>query len=86
MGLDTVELLMAIEEEFGIDVPNEDAATLETAGDISLCVLKLLEAKGAQPSPGATWERVRSIITYQLGVKLEEVTPEARIVHDLGAD
>jgi len=32
-SLDTVELVMAFEEEFGIDIPDEDAETLMTVGD-----------------------------------------------------
>jgi acyl carrier protein len=32
-SLDTVELVMAFEEEFGIDIPDEDAETLRTVGD-----------------------------------------------------
>ena len=35
MPLDTVELIMAIEKEFGINIPNHDAAKLETVGKIS---------------------------------------------------
>ena len=32
-SLDTVELVMAFEEEFGFDIPDEDAETLRTVGD-----------------------------------------------------
>jgi acyl carrier protein len=32
-SLDTVELVMAFEEEFGIDIPDEDAEKLRTVGD-----------------------------------------------------
>ena len=32
-SLDTVELVMAFEEEFGIDIPDEDAEQLRTVGD-----------------------------------------------------
>ena len=32
-SLDTVELVMALEEEFGIDIPDEDAEQLRTVGD-----------------------------------------------------
>jgi acyl carrier protein len=32
-SLDTVELVMAFEEEFGIEIPDEDAETLQTVGD-----------------------------------------------------
>jgi acyl carrier protein len=31
--LDTVELVMAFEEEFGLDIPDEDAEQMRTVGD-----------------------------------------------------
>jgi acyl carrier protein len=32
-SLDTVELVMAFEEEFGIEIPDEDAEKIRTVGD-----------------------------------------------------
>jgi len=32
-SLDTVELVMAFEEEFGVDIPDEDAEQMRTVGD-----------------------------------------------------
>ena len=32
-SLDTVELVMALEEEFGLDIPDEDADKMKTVGD-----------------------------------------------------
>ncbi len=40
-SLDTVELVMAFEEEFGIEIPDEDAEKMETVGD----AVKYLQAK-----------------------------------------
>ncbi len=34
-SLDTVELVMAFEEEFGIEVPDEEAEKLQTVGDVT---------------------------------------------------
>ena len=39
-SLDTVELVMAFEEEFGIDIPDEDAEQMRTVGD----AIKYLQA------------------------------------------
>jgi len=39
-SLDTVELVMALEEEFGIEVPDEQAEKLQSVGD----VIKYIEA------------------------------------------
>jgi len=33
-SLDIVELVMAFEEEFGVEVPDEDAEKLQTVGDV----------------------------------------------------
>jgi acyl carrier protein len=41
-SLDTVELVMAFEEEFGIEIPDEDAESLQTVGD----AVKYLNEKG----------------------------------------
>ncbi len=40
-SLDTVELVMAFEEEFGIEIPDEDAEKMESVGD----AIKYLEEK-----------------------------------------
>jgi len=42
-SLDTVELVMALEEEFGIEIPDEDAEKLATVGD----ALRYIEEKSA---------------------------------------
>ena len=39
-SLDVVEMLMSLEEEFNISVPEEDAVNIKTVGDI----IKLIEA------------------------------------------
>ncbi|MEN9734640.1 MAG: acyl carrier protein [Limisphaerales bacterium] len=33
-SLDTVELVMALEEEFGVEIPDEEAEKLQTVGDV----------------------------------------------------
>ncbi|PJZ57855.1 acyl carrier protein [Leptospira barantonii] len=34
-SLDTVELVMALEEEFGIEISDEDAEKIQTVGDVT---------------------------------------------------
>ena len=40
-SLDTVELVMALEEEFGIEIPDEDAEKMAAVGD----AIKYIESK-----------------------------------------
>lgn len=42
-SLDVVELVMALEEEFSIDIPDDDVADMKTVGD----VVKYIEGKAA---------------------------------------
>lgn len=42
-SLDTVELVMALEEEFGVEIPDEDAEKIQTVGDAT----RYVEAKSA---------------------------------------
>jgi acyl carrier protein len=42
-SLDTVELVMAFEEEFGIEIPDEEAEQLQTVGD----AIKYVQQHGA---------------------------------------
>jgi len=44
-SLDTVELVMAFEEEFGIDIPDEDAEQMRTVGDAVTYLEKNAEAE-----------------------------------------
>ena len=40
-SLDTVELVMALEDEFGLDIPDEEADKIKTVGD----AIKYIETK-----------------------------------------
>jgi acyl carrier protein len=42
-SLDTVELVMALEDEFGLDIPDEEADKIKTVGD----AIKYIESKTA---------------------------------------
>ena len=40
-SLDTVELVMALEEEFGIEISDEDAEKIQTVGDVVKYIEKI---------------------------------------------
>ena len=45
-SLDTVELVMALEEEFGIEIPDEDAEKMTSVGE----AIRYIEEKAAKSS------------------------------------
>ncbi|PAW85183.1 MAG: hypothetical protein B9S33_10280 [Pedosphaera sp. Tous-C6FEB] len=85
MGLDVVELVMAVEEEFSIEVNDEEAAQLATCGSLADYVVKQLRARGDTRTEDEVWTRLKDLIVEQLGVKADEVKREAKFYEDLGA-
>lgn len=44
-SLDMIEMLMALEEEFGLSIPDDKAETLKTVGDVSSFIDETLKNK-----------------------------------------
>lgn len=86
MGLDTVELVLSIEEEFGIAIPDSDAAKLGLLGDLQDYIVGALRQRGESPDEKQVWERLTAVVVRQLGVRPSEVKRTAHIVTDLNAD
>ncbi len=87
MGLDTVELVMAIEDGFGIEIPNEIAAKLTTVGLMhGYLVAELQRLAKPDQDPARVFEKLRNIICQETGVEPHEVVPEASFVDDLRLD
>lgn len=78
MGLDTVELVLAFEESFGLAIPNEDAEQLITPGDVIRYVERRLT-----PGSGACLEqrafyRLRQASMTVLGQPRDVLRPASR--------
>lgn len=86
MGLEGVELVLAVEEHFAIEVDDVEAAKLVTCGLLCDYIVGRLRARGDARTEDEVWSHLKAIIVEQLGVKPEEVTREAKFVEDLGMD
>ena len=86
MGLESVELIMAIEDEFGVTIPTEDAPQLAVLGEMHAFIIRELQQQGRSPDESKVWKRLQKMVVEQLGVRPEEVTSEAHLFKDLGAD
>jgi acyl carrier protein len=86
MGLDTINLVIAIEKEFGIEISHADAAKLSVLGDMQDYIVKARRQRGETPNESRIWRRLTAVVVEQLGVRPEEVTQSADIVKDLRAD
>jgi hypothetical protein len=80
MGLDTVELVMEVEEEFGITIPDEDAEKISTVGQLYAYVLERLSFFATTPClSGALFYRLRRVLIRLHHVDRSGVRPAARI-------
>jgi acyl carrier protein len=87
MGLDTVELVIAVEETFVIEIPDAEAERLYAVGLLHSFIVSEMGRLGRPAvDPERIYATLRDLICKHLGVKPEAVVPEAEFVRDLGAD
>jgi acyl carrier protein len=81
MGLDLVELVMEVEEEFGICLPDERTAGIQTAGGLCDYVKERLAERDRRPCLTASvFYRLRSALVGQLGIERKTVRPSRRLM------
>lgn len=87
MGLDTVELVMRIEEEFAITIADQDAEQLMTVSDLYDCIeSKVLEKSTSEVNEEALFGKFIKIMVDQTGIDRAKIQLTASIVEDLGLD
>ena len=91
MGLDIVETFIAVETEFGIELPDAVAPRLETVGALFEYVLAQVSPEQLNPEDGQLyagplWDRYLALLARETGVRREHLRPEAYWVGDLGLD
>ncbi len=87
MGLDIVEMVMAVEDEFGIEIPNDEAEQSTTVALLFECVRRRVEPNvPAGNFSGPLWDRYVTVVGRALGFAPEQLRPSARFVQDLHAD
>ncbi len=87
MGLDAVELVMAVEDEFGIVISDKEAEKIQTVGQLYDYVREAVKIKmRPPPSDIEIWTRITPIIADQLGVEPHRITKEAHFIRDLGME
>jgi acyl carrier protein len=87
VGLDTVELVMAVEEHFKLTIPDDDAATLFTVGMLHEWLVNELHRQDRpNVAPNEVFEELRCLICDQFDIAPNKIVPTARFVQDLGLE
>lgn len=86
MGLEDVELVMAVEKEFGVQLPDRECAELKTVGDLAALVVRHLpeaERGGSDAEKSVVservLERVRQVIVKEFRIPLDRVRAESNL-------
>ena len=86
MGLDTVELVMAFEEEFGIDIPNEAAEDMIAVRHVRHFVVAEYTRLGRPFDPDDIYRRIVRVTSEHSSVDPEKIDLDTEFVDDLGMD
>ncbi len=87
MGLDTVELLFAVEEHFDIHVPNEVAAKRDTVGLLHEFICAELDRLGRHSlTAEQVLRQLIGLVADHSGVDAAHISAESQFVADLRMD
>ncbi len=86
MGLDSVELVMAFEDEFELTIPNDVAAMLMSIGDVVSWVTAQRAWLGRPLPRDEVFDVVCRLTCEQCGTTRDRLTGNTCFVADLGID
>ncbi|HJW04607.1 MAG TPA: hypothetical protein VJ548_15120 [Azospira sp.] len=88
MGLDAVETVLWAEQEFGIEIPNADAAEIRKVGSFSSYVhLQLVMRDGFKAKTELqVFDTIKHFLVTRFAMKPDRITREAEFIKDLGMD
>ena len=84
MDLETIELIMAVEEEFIIEIPDDRAERIASIGELSKVVMAELQRYDRRREADAVLDRVSEIAANFAHVDRGSVGPDTTLVGDLG--
>ncbi len=87
MGLDTVEFVVKIEEEYELSIPDEDLEHLGVVGDLAVYVTNACEIQnGVILEFELVYENLKSILHKDYGIPIKDINLKSHVVKDLGMD
>lgn len=86
MGIQLAEIIMAVEREFEIEVPDAEIASLRRVGDLHAFISATLVERGSGLSSEGVWLKLRDVVAEYLGLPSESISPDTDFIRDLKAD
>ena len=80
MGLDTVELVMDLEERFDTAIPDDAAEQIQTVGELHAFLMRRIRNQASDICPSATlFYPIRRLLVDEFSVERKQVRPSTRL-------
>ena len=86
MGLELVEIIMALEERFDVSIPDKVAEHCITVEDLQKAIAELLASKrkcNVDDLLPEVWQGMVQVVVEQMGMKPADIKPESKWVGDI---
>jgi acyl carrier protein len=83
MGLDLVEFVMAVEQEFKLEIPDEAAETFVSP---KFVIDYIFSQRKESLTREEVAEKVWQILVYETAIKREDFDENSRFIQDMGID
>jgi hypothetical protein len=85
MGLETVEIILDMEDYFHIRIPDDEAGTCNTLGDLRQAIHRILVAQGKPATDDLDREIWSGVLVSlkKLGYRVKTFTPNSTLVGDV---
>lgn len=85
MGLETVEILMDLEDFFAISIPDSLASACVTVADLQAVIVKILAERGTRDCDETrqmVWDGMMSVLEEN-GIDVRQVHPDSKWIGDI---
>ena len=87
MGLETVEIVLWAEEEFGVSMPDEEVGGIFTVGEFSEYIGEKVDSTlGISISRDDILGKITDLLVNDYGIERDKIKPSSKFVQDLGLD
>ena len=87
MGMDTVEIVLWAEDEFGVAMPDEEVGDIYTVGEFASYIATKVSAKtGNHTTYEDTLPKIIDILVQDYGAQRNNIQLSSRFIEDIGLD
>ena len=79
MGLDSVELLLNVEDRFDVHLPDAECSRVRTVADLAALVISHLPKSGSECATSRTFFHIRRLMNTHANIERRRIRPDSRL-------